>query len=243
MWFEQLMFFLAAAGALGGAVGVVMLRNPFYSVLALVAHLLSLSVLFLLLRAEFLAAAQVVVYAGAVMVLYVFVVAYIGGVDEPIGEERLAVARVGPLFVLALLVELMIAVLGSGLTAIDGRGAKVGPSFGSPGEIGRLLLERFLLVFEAASFLLLVAAVGAVLLARRRRGLEEEGGDELPERAGQAPIPTGEGGPSAPGEDIRTRIPAGTAEGAADPAIQRSSDWETQEGQEAEETETQETPA
>lgn len=231
MWFEQFMFFLAAAGALGGALGVVMLRNPFYSVLALVAHLLSLSVLFLLLRAEFLAAAQVVVYAGAVMVLYVFVVAYIGGVDEPIGEDRQAVARIGPLFALALLLEISIAVLGSGLSAIDSHGAKVGPSFGSPGEIGRLLLERFLLAFEAASFLLLVAAVGAVVLARRRRGLEEEGGgDALPmPAAAEAPIPQGSGGPSSPGEDIPTRIPAGTAEGPGDPTVEESPDHETQE--------------
>jgi NADH:ubiquinone oxidoreductase subunit 6 (subunit J) len=177
MWFEQLMFFLAAFGALGGAIGVVTLRNPFFSVLALVAHLLSLSVLFLLLRAEFLAAAQVVVYAGAVMVLYIFVVAYIGGVEEPLGEERGALIRIGPLFALALLIEISIAVIGSGLTALDTRGPNVGPGFGSPGEIGRLLLERFLIPFEAASLLLLVAAVGAVVLARRRRGLEELGGD------------------------------------------------------------------
>jgi NADH:ubiquinone oxidoreductase subunit 6 (subunit J) len=231
MWFEQFMFFFAAAGALGGALGVVMLRNPFYSVLALVAHLLSLSILFLLLRAEFLAAAQVVVYAGAVMVLYVFVVAYIGGVEEPIGEDRQAVARIGPLFALALLLEISIAVLGSGLSALDSRGAKVGPSFGSPGEIGRLLLERFLLAFEAASFLLLVAAVGAVVLARRRRGLEEEeGGDDLPMPApAETPIPVGSGGPSSLGEDIPTRIPAGTAEGPADPTVERSPDHETQE--------------
>ena len=75
----ELFFFLAALGAVTGAVGVIALRNPFYSVLALVFHLLSLAALFLLLRAEFVAAAQVVVYAGAVMVLYVFVVAYVGG--------------------------------------------------------------------------------------------------------------------------------------------------------------------
>src|SRR6476620_6564042 len=98
MWFEQVLFFVAAIGALGGAVGVVVLRNPFYSVLALVAHLISLAVLFLLLRAEFLAAAQVVVYAGAVMVLYVFVVAYIGGVEDPLGEERATFTRIAPLF-------------------------------------------------------------------------------------------------------------------------------------------------
>jgi NADH-quinone oxidoreductase subunit J len=71
---DELLFFLAAIGAIAGAIGVVVLRNPFYSVLALVSHLLALAVLFLLLQAEFVAAAQVVVYAGAVMVLYVFVV-------------------------------------------------------------------------------------------------------------------------------------------------------------------------
>ena len=81
---EELLFFVAALGAIGGALGVVLLRNPFYSVLALVSHLLSLAALFLLLRAEFVAAAQVVVYAGAVMVLYVFVVAYVGGSAEPV---------------------------------------------------------------------------------------------------------------------------------------------------------------
>ena len=77
-----MIFFIAAIGALAGAIGVVMLRNPFYSVLALAFHLVSLAALFLLLRAEFVAAAQVVVYAGAVMVLYVFVVAYIGGGEQ-----------------------------------------------------------------------------------------------------------------------------------------------------------------
>ena len=79
MLFEQIMFFVAAIGAIGGALGVVLLRNPFYSVLSLIAHLLALAVLFLLLRSEFLAAAQIVVYAGAIMVLYLFVTAYVGG--------------------------------------------------------------------------------------------------------------------------------------------------------------------
>jgi len=82
---SAVLFFLAAAGVITGAVGVVVLRNPFYSVLALVAHLVSLAVLFLLLRAEFVAAVQVVVYAGAVMVLYVFVVAYVGGESDSLG--------------------------------------------------------------------------------------------------------------------------------------------------------------
>ncbi|HZI92085.1 MAG TPA: NADH-quinone oxidoreductase subunit J [Thermoleophilaceae bacterium] len=173
MLFEQILFFIAGLGAIGGALGVVMLRNPFYSVLSLVGHLIALALLFLLLRADFLAAAQVVVYAGAVMVLYVFVVAYVGGSDEPLRPEGGGVSALGPLFALALFVELTIAVVGSSLGALDSPGRDIAAGFGSPGEIGKLLLTDFLVAFEAASFLLLVAAVGAVVLARKRRGLED----------------------------------------------------------------------
>jgi NADH:ubiquinone oxidoreductase subunit 6 (subunit J) len=174
MWFEQVLFFIAGIGALAGALGVVLLRNPFYSVLALVGHLIALAILFLLLRAEFIAAAQVVVYAGAVMVLYVFVVAYIGGADDPLRPEGGAIGALGPLFAAALGIELVIAVAGSAVNAI-GTPGKGGTGFGSPAQIGELLLTKFLVAFEAASFLLLIAAVGAVVLARRRRGLEEPG--------------------------------------------------------------------
>jgi NADH-quinone oxidoreductase subunit J len=185
---SSVLFFIAAIGVIAGAVGVVVLRNPFYSVLALVCHLIFLAVLFLLLRAEFVAAVQVVVYAGAVMVLYVFVVAYVGGEATTIGERlrgagngapaggsglRLGGAILGG----ALLVELMIALLGTGLEATSGYGAGYvsGPrTYGTPAFIGKLLLTRFLLAFELASFLLLIAAVGGVVLARRRGGLEQE---------------------------------------------------------------------
>jgi len=225
MLLEQILFFVAAAGAIGGALGVVLLRNPFFSVLALVAHLVALALLFLLLRAEFVAAAQLVVYAGAVMVLYVFVVAYIGGVEETVGGEGL-IGRTGPVFAGALLAELTIAVVGSGLGALNTRGAHVPAGFGSPGAIGKLLLEKFLIPFEAASFLLLVAAVAAVVLASRRRGLEELGGDELPERAGRAPLPTVDGGDGArPNVEDARPIPAGTAEGPGDPTVSRGGGW------------------
>ena len=175
MLFEQILFFIAGFGAIAGALGVVMLRNPFYSVLSLVGHLVALAVLFLLLQAAFLAAAQVVVYAGAVMVLYVFVVAYVGGSDEPLRPDASGlVGAFGPVFAAAIFVEITVAVVGSSLGALDSRGPDVGAGFGSPGQIGELLLTKFLVPFEAASFLLLLAAVGAVVLARKRRGLEEE---------------------------------------------------------------------
>jgi NADH-quinone oxidoreductase subunit J len=168
----EVLFFLAGIGAVAGAIGVVALRNPFFSVLALVTHLVALAALFLLLSSEFVAAAQVVVYAGAVMVLYVFVVAYVGGQDEPLGPQagsglRLTAAIFGGL----LFVELVVALLGTGLKAVDTGGAKLAEGFGSANQIGELLLTKFLLPFEVASFLLLIAAVGAVVLARRRGGL------------------------------------------------------------------------
>jgi NADH-quinone oxidoreductase subunit J len=217
--FEQIIFFFAAFLAIAGALGVVLLRNPFFSVLALVGHLIALATLFLLLRAEFLAAAQVVVYAGAVMVLYVFVVAYIGGVDEPLRDSRGAVGTLGPVFAAFLLVEITIAVLGTGLGAIDSRGADVPAGFGSPAAIGELLLTRFLVPFEAASFLLLVGAVGAVVLARRRRGLEHLEDDTLPDRAGSLRL-GGQGGDGTDADpDGITPIPDSTAEGAGDPTV------------------------
>ncbi|HZL47975.1 MAG TPA: NADH-quinone oxidoreductase subunit J, partial [Solirubrobacteraceae bacterium] len=183
---SAVLFFIAGFGVIAGAVGVVVLRDPFFSVLALVAHLISLAVLFLLLRAEFVAAAQVVVYAGAVMVLYVFVVAYVGGStagslgDELLSDQRTAGSNLrlgGAIAGGALLIELLIALLGTGLKAIGGQGAPYAPgprTFGTPAYIGNLLLTRFLLAFEAASLLLLIAAVGAVVLAGRRGGLEDE---------------------------------------------------------------------
>jgi len=185
---SAVIFFIAAIGALVGAMGVVLARSPFYSVLALIAHLVSLAALFLLLRAEFVAAAQVVVYAGAVMVLYVFVVAYVGGGEQLLGGAVLRV--LGPLFGLALLVELWIAILGSALKGISSKGAPYVPGFGTPQHIGRLFLTTYLFPFEIASILLLVAAVGAVVLARRRRGLEvDEAGEAAFERRIHAPRP------------------------------------------------------
>ena len=101
-----------------------MLRDAFYSVLALVSHLIFLAMLFLLLRAEFVAAAQVIVYAGAVMVLYVFVVGYVGGMEAGLAgrsrPRRCGSSRV--VFAFALFVELAIALIGSGVGGPRHRG-------------------------------------------------------------------------------------------------------------------------
>jgi NADH:ubiquinone oxidoreductase subunit 6 (subunit J) len=178
---SYLVFFIAAIITISGAIGVIALDKPFYSVLALAAHLVALAALFLLLRAEFVAFAQVVVYAGAVMVLYVFVVQYVGEDAQPLGQNPSRAATFGAFACGgALATELFIAVLGTGLKATSTQGAPYKAGFGTPEAIGKLLLTRFLAPFEIASFLLLVAAVGAVVLARRRGGLAPGIEDDAP---------------------------------------------------------------
>ena len=201
----EFFFFFAAIGAVGGAAGTVMLRDAFYSVLALVTHLIFLAMLFLLLRAEFVAAAQVIVYAGAVMVLYVFVVGYVGGLEAGLaGRSGPALRVISVLFALVLFIELSIALIGTGLEALNTEGAPYVAGFGEPAEIGRLFLTDYLVAFEVASLLLLVAAVGAVILARRRTGLGDPrevsvteflGRDELTKGKGETGTMVEAGGP------------------------------------------------
>jgi NADH:ubiquinone oxidoreductase subunit 6 (subunit J) len=154
----------AAFACLASGVAVVTFHNPFYSALALIGNLGSLAVLYLLLSAEFVAAAQVLVYAGAVMVMFLFVIAYIGRetaapwAGGPAWQEFGAVFAAG-----AILLEVLVAI---GLKA-GGRlshEAHVGGAFGSPADIGRLFLTDHLIAFEVTSIVLLVAAVGGVVL-------------------------------------------------------------------------------
>jgi NADH-quinone oxidoreductase subunit J len=202
----EFLFFLAAIGAVAGAVGTVSLRNPFYAVLALVCHLLALAALFLLLRAEFVAAAQVVIYAGAVMVLYVFVVAYVGGAGEPLtGSTGASLRFASIVFALALFAELTIALVGTSLSALGTEGANYEPGFGTPAEVGALFLTRFLVAFEIASLLLLIAAVGAVILARRRGGLGDEGEVSVADVMRRPEVTAGE--PATPGSMIEAAGP------------------------------------
>jgi NADH-quinone oxidoreductase subunit J len=158
---------VAATACLGSGVLVVTLANPFYSALALIGNLSSLSVLYLLASAEFVAAAQVLVYAGAVMVMFLFVIAYLGGrADAPWagGPRWLQLAAV--VAAAALLTETLVAL---GLKAGDQLSdeAEITRSFGTPAEIGRLFLTDQLLAFEITSVVLLVAAVGGVVLGMR----------------------------------------------------------------------------
>jgi NADH-quinone oxidoreductase subunit J len=168
-------WFAAAFACLGSGVAVVWFSNPFYSALALIGNLAALAVLYLLLSAEFVAAAQVLVYAGAVMVMFLFVIAYLGDrpTESPFSGGPSWISLGAMVAAAALLVEIVVVI---GLVVGDGLAdqAVVERSFGSPEEIGRLFLTDHLLAFEITSIVLLVAAVGGVVLGTRSLAEDEE---------------------------------------------------------------------
>lgn len=178
----------AAFSCLASGVAVVSFSNPFYSALALIGNLGSLAVLYLLLTAEFVAAAQVLVYAGAVIVMFLFVIAYVGPRREPpwsSGPGWQTVAAVGAAG--ALLVEIVVAIglkAGGGLATSE----HVGSVFGTPSWIGRLFLTDHLLAFEITSIVLLIAAVGGVILGSHARQPAGPQAQESPSRE-RAPQP------------------------------------------------------
>ena len=178
MGVDVVLFGITAVCALAGGAGVIASRRPVHSALGLLLVLLSLAVDYLLLDAQFIAAAQVVIYAGAIVVLFVFIIMLL---HAHTGEGAAAGAFAGPAGVPAVLA--MCVLLGAGLIALVGRvpglpppgglppspgGAAVPPpAFGTVQAVGRALFGRYLLPFEAASLVLLAGMIGAVVLGRR----------------------------------------------------------------------------
>jgi NADH:ubiquinone oxidoreductase subunit 6 (subunit J) len=166
---------VAAFACVASALGVVAFRNPFFSALALIGNLASLAVLYLLLGGEFVAAAQVLVYGGAVMVMFLFVIAYLG---EQVGRTPWAGGPSWQVFAAclaggALLVEVIVAV-GLSTGGSLSHSPSIARSFGSPASIGELFLTDHLLAFEVTSIVLLIAAVGGVVLGSHARSREVE---------------------------------------------------------------------
>ena len=169
-----LVWVLAALSLLTSGIAVVLFQNPFYSALALIGNLASLAVLYLLLAAEFVAAAQVLVYAGAVMVMFLFVIAYIGPRSESPWMGGPSWQAVGAVLAAAALFVEIIVVIGLKASGRLAHSEHVDASFGTPAYIGRLFLTDHLLAFEITSIVLLVAAVGGVILgAHSRRNTDE----------------------------------------------------------------------
>ena len=170
----MVLFYLFAGVAVVASLLVIAQRNPVYSVLFLIASFGALSGLYVLLEAPFVAMIQIIVYAGAIMVLFLFVVMLLNAPHEDTEEDlergRLpASGRVrafGALLALALMVELIWVLLGSRRSAVTFTGEAVS----SVAAIGRALFTDYAFPFEVTSVLILVALVGAVVLARRESG-------------------------------------------------------------------------
>ena len=181
---ELVTFVLAGAIVLLGGVGVVLLRQPVHAALSLVATLFGVAVLFVAQEAHFLAAVQVIVYAGAVVVLFLFVIMLLGvDVAEDLRVEPLTRQR--PLAIAA-----GAAVLGLSLVALLSAGGATGASSSLAAadstepdiaQLGRLLFSEYVFAFEATAILLTIAVVGAVMLARRpAAGTEDAVVEDVP---------------------------------------------------------------
>lgn len=160
---EWVVFAVLAVSTVASAVGLVVRPNPLHGALFLVANLFCVAVLYLMLQAEFLALAQVIVYAGAIMVLFVFAIMLLIPGRAETGPDPLARGRRLALPVAAALGLIVILVV-AGASPPAGRPAA--PGFAEP--LGRLLFTDYLFPFEVTSILLLAALVGALALARRR---------------------------------------------------------------------------
>jgi NADH-quinone oxidoreductase subunit J len=182
---ESLLFYAFGAVAIGTSLLVIAQRNPIYSVLLLIASFGALSGLYVLLEAPFAAVIQIIVYAGAIMVLFLFVVMLLNAPHEdteadlersgatgdivPAATVKRGAMRFGAALAALLVVELVWALnKGAGES-----GQFAGGSVSSVGAIGRLLFTEYSFAFEVTSVLILVAMVGAVVLARPRTAGEE----------------------------------------------------------------------
>jgi len=171
---ETIVFYVLAALAIGASALVIGQRNPMYSVMLLIVSFAALAGLYIVLDAPFVAMAQMIIYAGAIMVLFLFVVMLLNAPQEDAAEwdrlhplRRPGIARVGILLAVVLVAELGWAL--SKVAALDSPvgGRADGAAVGSVRELGKVLFTDYAFAFEATSLLILVAMVGAVVLARR----------------------------------------------------------------------------
>jgi NADH-quinone oxidoreductase subunit J len=159
------LFFIFAGLCVAGALNLLLQRQPINSALSLIVVMTSLAVLYLLLGAEFLAAAQVIVYSGAIMVLFTFVIMLLNAGEE---ERTLGTSKVGYLVGVpgvAALLGLLTCVFLSDQTALGG--SSLGDAIVTTSDLSRVLFRDLLLPFEVTSVLILIAILGAVALARK----------------------------------------------------------------------------
>jgi NADH-quinone oxidoreductase subunit J len=161
---HYILFFLFAAMAMGAAINLLAQRHPIASALSLIVVMGSLAGEYMLLGAEFVAAIQVIVYAGAIMVLFVFTIMLLNAGEEEHSEgSKVAVILGVPAMLASLVLGTWILIARDPANTPVG----VGAMYGSASSIAELLFKRFLLPFEITSVLILIAIMGAVVLARK----------------------------------------------------------------------------
>ncbi len=168
MTVEQVLFYLFAVGALAGCSGVVLSRNPINSAVSLVAAFFFLAGNYVLLHANFMAIVQILVYAGAIMVLFLFVLMLLNQRDEELGKRKAGITQLIGFFAAAVVAVSLGAGFMSYRSATATFPADVPASFGTVQQIGRALMTTHLLPFELVSLLLLIGIVSAVVVAKRR---------------------------------------------------------------------------
>ena len=162
---EVVLFWVFAIPLLASAAGVIVARNPVYAAMSLVSAFFWLAGIYVLLTAHLLAFIQVIVYAGAIMVLFLFVVMLLSLTDAELGLEKLTALKVVGIVGAAGVLSLVVTAL---VQAGPRNMALVGEDFGTVRAVGRILFTQYLLPFEAVSVLLLVAIVGAVVVAKEK---------------------------------------------------------------------------
>ena len=162
MTLHLVLFIIFGGLAVAGAINLLAQSHPINSALSLIVVMAALSVLYLLLGAEFVAAVQVIIYAGAIMVLFVFVIMLLNaGVEERTGKSRVAAIFGIPAVVVLAAVFTWLLVRQSSMNV------QLGQFLGSTKDIGHLLFRDYLLPFEVTSVLILIAIMGAVVLTRK----------------------------------------------------------------------------
>jgi len=174
---DLILFFVLALVAIGAAVGMLLSRNAVHSALFLIVNFAVVSVFFLILGAPFIAMVQVTVYAGAIMVLFLFVIMLLGA--ERLRQSSTALSRqawwaffLGLLFLGAVAVYVFVAWGGGSLPPAFAT-AEAARKFGGPLSIGQVLFSKYLLPFELTSLLLLVGMIGAVVLTRDEKKIQK----------------------------------------------------------------------
>lgn len=160
------LFFVCAALAVAGAITLIWAREPIHSALALILVMVALAVLYLLLGAPFIAAVQIIVYAGAIMVLFVFVIMLLNyGLEERTNFSKLAIP--GAVLGLALMLEIAHWLAHSAIGRAVANGANAPTTEASTYTLSEMLFRQYLFPFEATSILILIAILGAWVLARK----------------------------------------------------------------------------